>query len=110
MSNVLPDVSIDEEAKKLVAWLMYETKKDASTVIKILGRHYHQQKKAGLTFFNLHEILKLRASCEDAKIDPADVRANLAYMAKLESLGVTAEDLPRLSDVAESLAQAGISH
>jgi len=110
MGNILPDLTLDEESKKLLAWLMYETGLDASTVIKVIGRHYHFNKKQGRACFNLHEVLKLREKCGETEINAAQLLSDLKYRIKLKELGLTTEDLPYLSEIAEAMAQAEISY
>ncbi len=108
--SMLPTFAISDHTKGLMAWLAVDASASLDQVVAILTELYRMQRLDDLTFQDLLAVVRLREACETAEISVSDLRTAVELNVGLQERGLTVlDDIPTTLQVADELAEAGLS-
>jgi chromosome segregation ATPase len=107
--NVMPNFTLDEQAKQQLVWFAEEAQTDLNMGIEILMDYYKLWKRNGKRLRDLHNIVQLYKQSQESEVDIADLKSYLRHRAELKKHGLSLQDAPEVLEVAKSMREAQLS-
>lgn len=106
--SILPNFTISERTRGLMAWLAEDAQASLDQVVAILITVYRMHRVNDVTLQDLLAVVQLREACATAEISVSDLRTAVEVTAGLSKRGLTLDHIQTVLRVAEDLIEAGL--